>query len=60
MLIKSLLTEKNINPYDWLRYGVEHELEISDIDKLMLEYFRKLTLSQKQALLNLIVEIVKS
>ena len=46
--------------YEWLRYGVKHELEISDADKLMLEYFQKLTPSQKHAFLNLIVEMLKS
>ena len=46
--------------YEWLRYGVKHELEISDADKLMLEHFQKLTPSQKQAFLNLIVEMLKS
>ena len=46
--------------YEWLRYGVKHELEISDADKLMLEYFRKLTPSRKRAFLNLLIEITGS
>lgn len=45
--------------YEWLRYGVKHELEISDIDKLMLEYFQRLSPTQKQAFLNLIIEVTK-
>ena len=37
--------------------GVEHELEISEIDKLILEYLQKLSLTPKQAFLNLIIEV---
>lgn len=45
--------------YEWLRYGVKQELRMSDIDKLMLEYFQKLNPTQKQAFLNLIIEVTK-
>ena len=45
--------------YEWLRYGVKGQIEMSDIDKLMLEGFQKLSSSQKQAFLNLIIEVTK-
>ena len=57
--IRTLAEWLNVS-YEWLRYGIKREFEISDADKLMLEYFQKLSSSQKQAFLNLLIEITKS
>ena len=57
--IKTLSEWLNVS-YEWLRYGIKSALEISDIDKLMLEGFQKLSPTQKQAFLNLVIEITKA
>lgn len=59
--IKVLAEWLNVS-YDWLRYGVKHnrdDTQIGDMDRLMLQYFQQLNPSQQQAVLNLLIEMTK-